>query len=136
VDLNRNWPGDLHPFVLNTAALASGPYPYSEPETVAMQHLVDVIDAFRPLSWAVSYHQPLLTVDCDPQRGAALLAACDRFATATGIPRDPFIKIPGTLTDTMNAQGKGLWFTVEFDLGTPSPAEIARHVAAVTNLGA
>ena len=129
VDLNRNWPGSLYPSVVTSG---SGPYPMSEPENQGMQRLVNAIESRHPLDWAVSYHQPLFTVDCDPARGQPLLSACSAFSKTTGTPMQTFLRIPGTMTDTMNGLGKGHWFTVEFGGTQPSEAEVSRHVTAIS----
>jgi Zinc carboxypeptidase len=132
VDLNRNWPGSLYP---STVTSGSGPYPMSEPENQAVQRLVNAIGSRQPLDWAVSYHQPLSTIDCDPARGQPLLSACSAFSKTTGTPMQTFLRIPGTMTDTMNGLGKGLWFTVEFGSTQPSEAEVSRHVSAISLIG-
>jgi hypothetical protein len=134
VDLNRNWPGALYPYEPTRDFFSSGPYPMSEPENLATLELVQAINATSTLDWAVSYHQPLDTVDCDPQR-LTLTAACSGFAKATGITQRPFILVPGSMTDTMMGKGLGRWFTVEFGSAQPSPADVARHVAAISVLG-
>jgi Zinc carboxypeptidase len=132
VDLNRNWPGSLYPSVVTSG---SGPYPMSEPENQAVQRLVNAIESRQPLDWAVSYHQPLSTIDCDPARGQQLLNACGAFSKTTGTPMQAFLRIPGTMTDTMNGLGKGQWFTVEFGGAQPSEAEVSRHVSAISLIG-
>jgi hypothetical protein len=106
----------------------------SEPENQATLELVQAINATGTLDWAVSYHQPLDTVDCDPQR-PTLTTTCASFAKATGITQRPFIRVPGSMTDTMMAKGLGHWFTVEFGTGQPSATDVARHVAAVSVVG-
>lgn len=135
IDLNRNWPGQLYPWAATTGYFASGSYPLSEPETQAMLHLVQNVDHLRPIDWAVSYHQPLDTVDCDTNRGATLMTACAKFATRVGTPSRPFIRVAGSMTDTMMAKGFGWWFTVEFGLSQPVGAEVALHVAAINLVG-
>jgi hypothetical protein len=132
VDLNRNWPGSLYPSVMTSS---SGPYPMSEPENQAMQRLANAIGSRQPLDWAISYHQPLSTVDCDPARGPRLLNACSAFSKTTGTPMQTFLRIPGTMTDTMNGVGNGQWFTVEFGIAQPAAAEVSRHVAAISLMG-
>jgi hypothetical protein len=134
VDLNRNWPGALYPYEATRGYYSSGPYPMSEPENQATLELVQAINATGTLDWAVSYHQPLDTVDCDPQR-PALTAPCASFAKATGITQRPFIRVPGSMTDTMMAKGLGRWFTVEFGTGQPTATDVARHVAAISVVG-
>jgi Zinc carboxypeptidase len=132
VDLNRNWPGSLYPTV---ATPVSGPYPMSEPENQGMQRLVNAIESRQRLDWAVSYHQPLSTIDCDPARGQRLLSACAAFSKTTGTPMQTFLRIPGTMTDTMNGLGKGQWFTVEFGTAQPAETEVSRHVTAISLIG-
>jgi hypothetical protein len=132
VDLNRNWPGSLYPSVVTSG---SGPYPMSEPENQGMQRLVNAIVRRQPLDWAMSYHQPLSTIDCDPARGQRLLSVCSAFSKTTGTPMQTFLRIPGTMTDTMNGLGKGQWFTVEFGGTQPSDAEVSRHVSAISLIG-
>ncbi len=132
VDLNRNWPGSLYPSV---ATAGSGPYPMSEPENQAMLRLVNAIESRQPLDWAISYHQPLSTIDCDPARGQRLLSACSAFSKTTGTPMQTFLRIPGTMTDTMNGTGKGQWFTVEFGIAQPADTEVSRHVTAISLIG-
>jgi hypothetical protein len=134
VDLNRNWPGALYPYEATRGYFSSGPYPMSEPENQATIELVQAINATGTLDWAVSYHQPLDTVDCDPQR-PTLTATCASFAKTTGITQRPFIRVPGSMTDTMMAKGFGRWFTVEFGTAQPAAADVARHVAAISVLG-
>jgi Zinc carboxypeptidase len=134
VDLNRNWPGALYPYEATRGYFSSGPYPMSEPENQATLELVQAINATGTLDWAVSYHQPLDTVDCDPQR-PTLTATCASFAKATGITQRPFIRVPGSMTDTMMAKGFGRWFTVEFGTAQPTAADVARQVAAISVLG-
>jgi hypothetical protein len=132
VDLNRNWPGSLYPSVVTSG---SGPYPMSEPENQGMQRLVNAIESRKPLDWAVSYHQPLSTIDCDPARGPRLLSACSAFSKTTGTAMQTFLRIPGTMTDTMNGLGKGQWFTVEFGVAEPADTEVSRHVSAISLIG-
>lgn len=132
VDLNRNWPGSLYPSVVTSG---SGPYPMSEPENQALMRLVSAIESRQPLDWAISYHQPLSTIDCDPDRGQRLLSACSAFSKTTGTPMQAFLRIPGTMTDTMNGLGKGQWFTVEFGATQPAETEVTRHVTAISLIG-
>ncbi len=132
VDLNRNWPGSLYPSVVTSG---SGPYPMSEPENQAMLRLVSAIESRQPLDWAISYHQPLSTIDCDPARGQRLLSACSAFSKTTGTPMQAFLRIPGTMTDTMNGLGQGQWFTVEFGAAQPAETEVTRHVTAISLIG-
>jgi Zinc carboxypeptidase len=134
VDLNRNWPGALYPYETTGGYYSSGPYPMSEPENQATLELVQAINATGTLDWAVSYHQPLDTVDCDPKR-PTLTATCASFAKGTGITQRPFIRVPGSMTDTMMAKGLGRWFTVEFGTAQPTAADVARHVAAISVVG-
>jgi Zinc carboxypeptidase len=132
VDLNRNWPGSLYPAV---ATSGSGPYPLSEPENQAMVRLVSAIHNRHGLDWAISYHQPLSTVDCDPARGPQLMSVCSTFSKATDIPLQSFLRIPGTMTDTMNGLGNGRWFTVEFGAAQPTDIEVSRHARAISVIG-
>ncbi len=134
VDLNRNWPGALYPYEATRGYYSSGPYPLSEPENQAALQLVQAINATGTLDWAVSYHQPLDTVDCDPQR-PTLTTTCASFAKVVGIAQRPFIRVPGSMTDTMMTKGLGRWFTVEFGTRQPTAADVARHVAAISVVG-
>jgi hypothetical protein len=97
--------------------------------------LVQNVHHLKPIDWAISYHQPLDTIDCDAKRGATLMAACATFAKRVATPERPFIRVAGSMTDTMMAKGFGWWFTVEFGLAQPNGAEVARHVAAINLVG-
>jgi protein MpaA len=134
VDLNRNFDGGSSPWCASPGCGAgalpadTGSGPMSEPET-------QVFWAFlqrERFDLIVSYHQPLDTVDCSPQRGATLLAICGAYAAASGIPlnRTGYIDLSGTMTNSYMQANPGRWaFTMEFP---PSGAgDVTRHVAAV-----
>jgi hypothetical protein len=134
VDLNRNFDGGSFPWCpspgcgTGATAVDTGSAAMSEPETRAFWAFINR----EKFDLIVSYHQPLDTVDCSPNRGARLTAICTAYATASGIPynHNGYIDISGTMTNSYMQANPGKWaFTMEF---SPSgPGDVAVHVAAV-----
>ncbi len=134
VDLNRNFTGGSFPWCpapgcgVGAFAVDTGPGPMSEPEAVAFLAFIQR----EHFDLIVSYHQPLVTVDCSPYRGPKLTGICQAYAAASGVPynRNGYIDISGTMTNTYMEANPGKWaFTMELPLGEAT--DVSRHVAAV-----
>lgn len=108
VDLNRNWG---YKWVHQTGGYNSGPHPFSEPETRAMQRFLNRIDP----SFVVSFHQPLHGVDSDNVKSQYLM---HRLSVNLNLPTKPFTcgtdSCHGTMSGWFNRFHAGAAITVEF----------------------
>lgn len=133
VDLNRNFTGGAFPWCPSPGCGGvtprnTGSAPMSEPETVAFWNFIQR----EKFDLIVSYHQPLETVDCAPDRGPVLTTVCQAYSATAGIPynRNGYIDISGTMTNSYMDANPGKWaFTMEFD--GSAVIDAPRHVAAV-----
>lgn len=126
VDLNRNsdwnWRGRQR-----GTRYWSGPQPWSEPESRAVQRLTERLQP----TVAIWYHQPYGVVD--DSHGTRAIAR--RYARRAGLPLTRLPKYPGSLVNWQNAVVPGITaFVVEFGAARPADAVIARHARAVQAL--
>jgi murein peptide amidase A len=120
VDLNRNSSAGWRRL---TGPYASGPRPWSEPETRAIRRVI--LDE-RP-ALTVWYHQPLALV-------AARTPAARRYARLVGLPARALPR-PGSLSRWQNERVRsGPAFVVELGAGRASDATVRRHARAVLTL--
>jgi murein peptide amidase A len=126
VDLNRNATWRWRHL---TGIFYSGPRPWSEPESRAVNRLV------RRLHPAVSiwYHQHAALVD--DSGGDARIER--RYARLVGLPFRPFGRPAGSITSWENATIPGTTaFVVELPPGALGGRALARHVAAALAIAA
>jgi murein peptide amidase A len=128
VDLNRNSPWHWQPLEHPGDPFYSGPRPLSEPESRAINRLVN---GLRP-AVSIWYHQHAALVD-DSSGGS--LAIESRYARAVGLPLRNYGVFPGSITTWQDrTYPRDSAFVVELPAGSLSSAAIARHVAAVLAL--
>jgi protein MpaA len=121
VDLNRNFPYAWQPL---TGGFDSGPRPLSEPETRAVDRLLLRI---KP-QLSIWFHQPLAVVD--DSQGARVLER--RFARSVGLPAQPLVDYPGSITNWQNHHFPGSTaFVTELPAGELGRAEAARYARAI-----
>jgi N-acetylmuramoyl-L-alanine amidase/Zinc carboxypeptidase len=126
VDLNRNSDWNWRERQRGTRYW-SGPQPWSEPESRAVQRLTERLQP----TVAVWYHQPYGVVD--DSHGTRAIAR--RYARRAGLPLTRLPKYPGSLVNWQNAVVPGITsFVVEFGASRPADAAIARHARAVQAL--
>lgn len=126
VDLNRNSDWRWRERQRGTRYW-SGPQPWSEPESRAVQRLTERLQP----DVAVWYHQPYGLVD-DSHGDRAIAQAYGRRAD---LPVRRLPRYPGSLVNWQNAVVPGITsFVVEFPAGSPSARAVARHVRAVRGL--
>ena len=127
VDLNRN---SSQGWRRQNGLFASGPRPWSEPETRMIRRLI-LRERPRLTIW---YHQHLALVDF-PEAGGGLLTR--RYAALTGLPAHRLRAYPGSLSRWENVRvRRGSSFVVELPAGRLSPAAVRRHANAVLALAA
>jgi hypothetical protein len=126
VDLNRNFPHRWRPGA--RGRYWPGPRAASEPET---RYAMRLVRAVVP-DVTVWLHQPYGIVVDTPGADRGLLRA---HARRTGLPLRPLARYRGTVAGWQNARAPGTSaFVVELAAGTPSPATVRRHVAAIRAL--
>lgn len=122
VDLNRNFPAFWHR-IPRSSRYYSGPYPASEPETIAA---LAFLRRERP-AITIWFHQPETNVR-DPESSPA----ARRYAALVGLPFMPLTSPPGTATRWQKRGRPGVEaFTVELPPGPLSDASASRHARAV-----
>jgi protein MpaA len=129
VDLNRNSPWQWRRRGRPGSAFYSGPRPLSEPESRVINTLVRRV---RP-AVSVWFHQHAGLVD---RSSGGSVAIERRYAARVGLPLRGYGVFRGSITtwqDSVFPQDTA--FVVELPAGEPSPAAIARHVAAIAALG-
>lgn len=128
VDLNRNFPRYWQQAGIGTSTW-SGPFAASEPETRAVQALLQLVDPRTVLS----FHQPLHGVDSYRAKSLPLVR---RLARALDLPVRSFDcagGCHGTLTDWANDRLDGRAVTVELG-DSPGGARLDAVAAAVLRL--
>jgi protein MpaA len=126
VDLNRNFPTRWRAAGRPWDVFYPGPSPASEPETRALQRLVNVL---RP-DVTIHYHQALDLVAL-PRRRAGRTIARD-YARRTGMRTARLPNYRGTASSWQNAaQPAATSFVVELPAGALTPAQARRHARAV-----
>jgi murein peptide amidase A len=124
IDLNRNFPTGWRPIGPAWSVYASGPRPFSEPETRAARALVQRIHP-RVTIW---FHQHMNLVWAYGRSSKA----GHRFAELAGMRYRHWRWLDGSSTNWQNHLPDGEEsFTVELPAGTLSPAQVARQVRAV-----
>jgi len=127
VDLNRNSPWHWRPLDRPGGTYYSGPRPLSEPESRAINRLVERIHP----NVSIWYHQHARLVD-DSAGNRAVEAD---YARRVGLPLGKLGPYPGSITDWQDAMFPGdTAFVVELPAGRLSRRSVARHVAAVLAL--
>jgi murein peptide amidase A len=128
VDLNRNSPWHWRHLEGPGGTYYSGPAPLSEPESQAINRLVNRL---RP-AVSIWYHQHASLVD-DSSGGSRAIES--RYASAVGLPLRNYGVFPGSITTWQDVTyPHDTAFVVELPAGTLPPASIARHVAAILAL--
>ncbi|MFN0028570.1 MAG: DUF2817 domain-containing protein [Acidimicrobiales bacterium] len=129
VDLNRNADHNWLPEGASEFTVGGyypGPFPGSEPETVA---ITNYLAALRPHA-VLWYHQPWGSVLCAD--GRTTEAWCPAFAVAVGLPTDNAPR-PGSLSGWSAGQGFGS-AVVEFPEGSVDRGTALGHAAAILRL--
>jgi protein MpaA len=127
VDLNRNFRFRFDPSL--TGGYASGPFPFSEPET----RTVVRISRSARFDLAIWYHQPWneTLVPCNDVRPVA-----GRYARLSGLKpgRGCDRYVPGSAIGWMHRQFRTDAFVVELGPGALTRRQLARHARAALQL--
>ena len=124
VDLNRNFPYRWRSLGPRGTAQYAGPRALSEPESRIARALIRRLHP-RVTIW---FHQPLGLTDASG--GDVRIER--RFALRSGLPLHRLMRYPGSAPTWQDHRFRGATaFVVELPSGRPSPAAVARYVAAV-----
>jgi protein MpaA len=127
IDLNRNFPAGWRSVGPPWSVYASGPRPFSEPETRVAR---DLIRRIHP-RYTVWYHQQMNLVWAYGRSSSA----GRRYARLAGMRYRHWRWLDGTASNWQNhLKGGGASFTVELPAGSLDRNGIRRHVRAVLGL--
>jgi protein MpaA len=128
VDLNRNSPWHWRRLDPPGGAHYAGRRALSEPESAAINRLVRRVHP----SISIWYHQHAALVD---RSSGGSLAIERRYARRVRLPLRSYGRVPGSITTWQDTAFPGTTaFVVELPRRALSPADITRHVTAVTRI--